>query len=374
MLPVLSLKLLAMARLREAGGSPVRHAMAYAGGVIATFLALAVGLLVLRALTGTVGWGFQLQEPLVVLALALLFLLVAANLAGLFEVGLAATRVAPGGGSAFLNGALTTIAATPCGAPFASAAFGFAAVAPAAESLAVFAALGVGLALPAVLVAVIPAAGRLLPRPGAWMEDLRRVLAVPMLGAAGWMLWTYAALAGSESSFLVMVVIIPLVVLAAGAYGRWQGGNRGALGLCLAAVIGAGAVTVWVATAPRPAQSDSASAGWESWTPQREAALRAAGTPMLVDYTAAWCLTCQVNKRTSLTDASVLQAATAKGIVLLRADFTARDPAIAASLARHDRASVPTYVLTDALGRSTVLPDLLTPGIVLDAFANLRSK
>lgn len=372
-LPVLALKALAFARLREQGHSALREALLYTAGVLATWLALAAVLLALRAAGVGLGWGFQLQEPGIVLALAVLFLLVAANLAGLFEVGLAATRLGGAGTGAFANGVLATVAATPCGAPFASAALGFAVAAPAGEALAVFAALGAGLAAPVLLIAAIPAAARMLPKPGPWLEDFKRVLAIPMLGAAGWMLWTFASLAGSDAAFPVLVVLVPAVVLLAGAYGRWQGGARGAARLGIAAALVAAATTWWVLSAPPPAAPGSASA-WQPWSAQRERELRAAGSPVLIDFTAAWCLTCQVNKRTALHSAEVLQEAERRGVALLRADFTARDPAVAAALAARGRASVPTYVLVAPDGSEEILPDVLTTGIVRDALTALPQR
>lgn len=369
-LPVLALKALAFARLRASGRSPVAESLLYAAGVVAAWLALAVVLLILRAAGVGLGWGFQLQEPAVVLALAVLFLLVAANLGGLFEVGLAATRLGGSRGGAFANGVLATVAATPCGAPFASAALGFAVAAPAGEALAVFAALGLGLAAPVLLLAAIPAAARLIPRPGPWLEDFKRVLAIPMLGAAGWMLWTFAALAGADAAFPVLVVLVPAVVLLAGAYGRWQAGASGAARLGILAGLATAAVAWWVLSAP-PAAVPGTATAWQPWSAQRERELRAAGTPMLIDFTAAWCLTCQVNKRTALHDPGVLAEAERRGVVLLRADFTARDPAVAAALAARSRASVPTYILVAGDGREEVLPDVLTTGIVNDAFTTI---
>lgn len=375
-LPVLALKVLSTTRARAEGRPLLGPALGYAAGVIATYLTLAAVLLILRAGGTQLGWGFQLQEPGMVLALAAVFVLLAANLAGAFEIGLAATRIDAGRGGSFLNGVLTTVVATPCGAPFASVALGFAAVAPAAEAVAVFVALGVGLAAPMVLVAVVPGAARLLPKPGAWMEDLKKVLAVPMLGAAGWMLWTFAALSDGEASLAVLAVGVPLLLLAAGAWGRYQAtASRVALGVVVIAGLAAIAVGAWSAAKPKgTASGEAVSNGWQPWTAEREAQLRAAGTPYLIDFTAAWCLTCQANKRTTLHQAEVLAGLRERGVATLRADYTAREPAISAALAARGRASVPTYVLSLGGDRETVLPDLLTPGIIRDAIAPLPRK
>ena len=369
-LPVLALKLLGFAGHGGDRRRIITAAAGYAAGVVATMLLLALVVLGLRAAGAGVGWGFQLQEPAVVLALTLLFLLVACNLAGLFEVGLAATRLDPRRGGAFANGVLTTLVATPCGAPFASTAFGFALVAPAWEAVLVFLALGVGLAAPVLAVAIFPATARWIPKPGPWMVDFKQLLALPVIGAAGWMIWSFQAVAGAEAAFLVLVLLVPLVLWCAWAWGRWQLGGRSA-GLRFAiAVLATAALFGWIITQPRVGVPASASdhAAWQSWSASRQAELLASGSPILIDATAAWCLTCQVNKRTSLHDAQVLADARARGITLLRADFTNRDAALAEELARHGRASVPTYILFDRHGKATVLPDVLTPGILTDAF------
>jgi thiol:disulfide interchange protein len=375
-LPVLALKVLAFGKAREAGQGVVGPALTYTAGILTTWLALGLVLLALRAAGLSVNWGYQLQEPLVVLALVVLFLALSLNLAGVFEIGLAATRVGGGRSGPFFNGVLTTIVATPCGAPFASVALAYAVGAPAAEALAVFAALGLGLAAPVLVLALIPGAGRIIPRPGPWMEDLKRLLAIPLLAATGWMVWTYLALAGGPTSFVVLVGLLPLVILAAGAWGRFQiQGGRAALALTLAAVLGVLGLAAWTATQAAPSAASGHQEGpWEPWSQAREDALRTSGTPFFIDATAAWCLTCQVNKRTTLHQEAVAAAFTRRGVVRLRADYTARDPAIAALLTRHGRASVPTYVLVDGKGRSSLLPDLLTPTIVLDALTPIPEK
>ena len=375
-LPVLALKVLAFGKAREAGQGVVGPALTYTAGILTTWLTLGLVLLALRAAGLSVNWGYQLQEPLVVLALLVLFLALSLNLAGVFEIGLAATRVGGGRSGPFFNGVLTTIVATPCGAPFASVALAYAVGAPAAEALAVFAALGLGLAAPVLVLALIPGAARIIPRPGPWMEDLKRLLAIPLLAATGWMVWTYLALAGGPTSFVVLVGLLPLVILAAGAWGRFQiQGGRATLALTLAAVLGVFGLAAWTATQAAPSAASGHQEGpWEPWSQAREDALRTSGTPFFIDATAAWCLTCQVNKRTTLHQEAVAAAFARRGVVCLRADYTARDSAIAALLTRHGRASVPTYVLVDGKGRSSLLPDLLTPTIVLDALTPIPEK
>jgi thiol:disulfide interchange protein len=267
---------------------------------------------------------------------------------------------------------LTTVVATPCGAPFASTAFGYALVAPAPAALAVFAALGLGLAAPVLLAALWPGLAAKLPKPGPWMVELKQLLAIPLIGAAGWMAWTYSAMAGSEAAFVLLVVFIPVLIWLAWSWGRWQAGQAGAGWRTLIAALSAVVLAGWMLTAPRPPApgAASATAAWQPWTPAVQAELTRTRTAMLIDATAAWCLTCQVNKRTTLNDPAVLAEATQRGVRLLRADFTNRDPALAAELQRHGRVSVPTYLLIAPDGSPTVLPDLLTPGIIHDAFAS----
>jgi DsbC/DsbD-like thiol-disulfide interchange protein/cytochrome c biogenesis protein CcdA len=368
-LPVLALKLLGFAGHGGERRKIMLAAGGYTAGVVATMVVLAAVVLALRAAGAGIGWGFQLQEPAVVLGLAILFIAIACNLAGMFEIGLAATRLDPRRGGSFANGVLTTLVATPCGAPFASTAFGYALVAPVTEALLVFIALGLGLAAPVLLVAAFPATARWIPKPGPWMAGFKQFLALPLVGAAGWMIWSFQAVAGAEAAFLVLVLLIPLLLWSAWAWGQWQMAGPGAGKRVALALVATAALCGWIVTQPRPDAAGSAQhAAWQAWTPQRQAALLADQTPLLIDATAAWCLTCQVNKRTSLHDAQVLGAARDRGIILLRADFTNRDADLAAELARHGRASVPTYILYDRHGKASVLPDVLTPGILTDAF------
>ena len=372
-LPVLALKLLSF----TAHGGDRRRIIGAAGGytlgVLATMAALAAVVLGLRATGAGIGWGFQLQEPVVVLLLLLLFVIVACNLAGMFEIGLSATRLDPRRGGNFANGVLTTLVATPCGAPFASTAFGFALVAPPVEAVLVFLALGLGLAAPVLAVALVPATARFLPKPGPWMADLKQVLALPLVGAAGWMAWTYSALVGAEAAFLVFVLLLPLVLGCAWAWGRWQQGRARSGWLVLVTIGMTLGLLAWIVTQPRSPAGVASPTAWQPWSAPRQAELTSQGTPMLIDATAAWCLTCQVNKRTSLHVPEVVAAAQSRGIALLQADFTRRDPTLAAELARHGRASVPTYLLIDRAGKATLLPDVLTPGILHAAFSTIPS-
>lgn len=301
--PVLAIK---VASLLERPGRG--HALAYTAGVVTTFLALAGGLLAARAAGATFGWGFQLQSPWVVGALAALFVAVGLNLLGLFEVG---TRVMAlggrAGGSSFSSGVFAVVVAAPCTAPFMGAALGWALTRPAWEALAVFAALGLGTAAPYAVLASRPSLLALLPRPGAWMERLKHALSIPMFLTAAWLLWVL-----------------------------WR---------LLAA----------------PGAADPL---WKKWSPEAVSEARASGKTVFVDFTAAWCLSCQVNERVVLSRPEV-KAALEKGLAF-KADWTDRDPVIEAELAKHGRAGVPLYIVYPRGGEAVTLPEILTPGLVLE--------
>jgi thiol:disulfide interchange protein DsbD len=352
---------------------------------MATFLGLAVLLLVVRAGGAAVGWGFQLQSPPVVSALALLMLVVGLNMSGLFEIGgslqgIGSGAASRGGGlGAFLTGALAVVVAAPCTAPFMAPALGWAMTQPAALSLAVFAGLGLGFAAPFTLAALAPGLLTRLPRPGPWMDTFRKVLAFPMYGAAAWLAWVLAVQAGPD---LLARLLAAGVLLA---FACWLAGlaqKRSALGQP-ARVLGItalaiAALSVGAAVWPSPAAADASatptSAGetsglpYEAYTPERLAALRAEGKPVFVNYTAAWCVTCQVNERVALSTRKAAAAFETSGTVYLKADWTRRDAVIAQDLARFGRAGVPLYLAYPAGGgEPRILPQFLTPDIVARA-------
>jgi thiol:disulfide interchange protein DsbD len=370
--PVLAMKAIALARLGGAARGAVRlEAAAYTAGAVVSFTALAGLLLALRGAGMALGWGFQFTSPVFVLAIGWLMLAVGLNLSGVFAlvgpIGAGGHLAARGGflGS-FATGALAVLVASPCTAPFMAAAIGAALVMPAPATLAVFAALGLGLAAPTLILALAPGLTRLLPRPGPWMEKLRRIMAWPMYGAALWLVWVLWAQSGWAGVALALAGGLGLG-LAAWVFGRAQReGQRG-----LAPVLAALALLVALpfgltAAPPPPVGSDIA----ESWSPARVEALRAEGKGVFLNVTAAWCITCQVNERIALRRDAVQAAMAARGIVYLKADWTRGDPAIAALLRSHGREGVPLYLFWPSGGsEAVILPEVLTEAIVLRQIA-----
>ena len=377
--PILSLKLLGFAGHAHSRRALLAGGLAYSAGVVSSFVGLAALLLLLRAGGEQIGWGFQLQSPLFVAALAVLFTVIALNLAGLFEFGtllpsgLASLRLRHPLADSALTGVLAVAVASPCTAPFMGAALGVAFTLPPAAALTLFAALGVGMALPYLMACAWPGLARAMPRPGAWMATLKTAMAFPMLATVVWLAWVL----GHQTSIDGVAAL--LGVLVALAFGLWAAGRidsgriaRAAwstAGLALVAVALAWALPTWrEASAAVPATS--ADARWQPWSAERVAALNAEGRAVFVDFTAAWCVTCQVNKRTTLSNASVLADLEARQVVLLRADWTRRDAAISAELARLGRNGVPVYAIyKPGQALPTLLPELLSPQAIRDALA-----
>ncbi len=390
--PVLSLKLLGLVQHQRAEDeahirhpSLRAHGLMYAVGVIASFVLLASGLIALRAAGAQLGWGFQLQTPWVVAALTGLFFLIGLNLLGAFEFtwgsGLANTRAGQRfagdrlSGS-FGTGVLAVIVAAPCTAPFMGAALGYAVTQPAAVALAVFAMLGAGMAAPYVALTVLPQLLARLPRPGAWMERFRQIMAFPMFATCVWLLWVLAQQVDVDAVGLLLLALV-LLGLAAWAFGIAQRGAQRYRWVALGAALAAAYATVSATGAANGvsgrAQAAIAkdSARWQSWSRAALQQAIAAGKPVFVDFTAAWCVTCQANKRLVLNAAAVEEAFRARGVTLMRADWTNRDPEITQELARFNRNGVPLYVLYDGKGGAQVLPELLTERTVLEALARL---
>ena len=386
--PVLSMKAASLAGHAHDAGKTRLQGLVFLLGVVATFLALAGLLLAVRAGGAAVGWGFQLQSPLVIAGLSLLMLLVALNMSGVFEIGTSVQNVGSGasaqGGAtgAFFTGALAVVVAAPCTAPFMAGALGYALTQPPIISLAVFLALALGFAAPFVAVAFIPGLLRLLPRPGAWMDVLKKGLAFPMYGAALWLVWVFAQQSGPLSLAHLLVAGV-LAAFGAWLYGlaqsRRASGKGGVVSTIIAlvslvlaitiATFGALAAQPPVAAAAAPTQAPSGPGlAAEAWSPEKVKELQAAGRPILVDFTAAWCVTCQVNEKIALSGSKVTEAFKAQNAVYLKADWTNRDPAIAKALAEFDRVGVPLYVVYPKNGGAPViLPQLLTEGLVIEA-------
>ncbi|MGP1629332.1 MAG: protein-disulfide reductase DsbD family protein [Giesbergeria sp.] len=376
--PVLAIKLLALA---QHGGQPRAQrlaALAYTAGVVLSFLALGGLLLALRAAGEQLGWGFQLQSPMVVALLAALFTLIALNLAGVFEFGqfipgrLATLQARHPVADALLSGVVAVAIASPCTAPFMGASLGFAVAMPTAQALAVFGALGVGMALPYLLAGWIPAIAHALPRPGPWMDTFRRAMVFPMLATVVWLVWVLGQQSGIDGAGAL------LALLVAGSSLVWVMGLRGRTRTVLAVLALAGSAALLLILGPhvvRPLPAHTASADaqslWQPWSTERVAELTAAGQPVFVDFTAAWCVTCQYNKRTTLADADVLGDFATRKVALLRADWTRRDPAITAALTELGRSGVPVYVLYVPGKAPVVLSEILGKGEVQAALAGI---
>jgi thiol:disulfide interchange protein DsbD len=389
-LPVLSVKALGLVQHSSGRPSALRaHGLAYAAGVLVSFAIVAGALIALRAGGEQVGCGFQLQSPAFVTLLAWLFFAVALSFSGAIVVsgrfaGAGHALAARSGyvGS-FAAGALATVAATPCTAPFMGAAVGFAVTQPWAIALLVFEALGLGLAAPYLLLSFVPAWSRFLPKPGAWMTRLKQLLAFPLYASAAWLAWVVSQQAGPHG---VGAALAGLVLIAFASWlHRALGGVRAIwrrtatwtvaallplliVGIVALDPLGAGT------RSPEP-EAAVGGLGWEPFSPERLDALRASGKPVFVNVTAAWCVTCLVNERVALRSAAVADAFAKKGVVALKADWTNRDPAIGRMLGSLGRSGVPLYVLyppgSGAGTPPSLLPQILTEGTVIDALDKL---
>jgi len=361
--PILSLKALSLARAGESDATARAEGVAYTAGVIVATLALGIVLLALRSAGEMVGWAFQLQEPAVVVALLALAVAITANLAGLYELpSLSLTRGGEPAG-AFATGLLAAFVATPCTGPFMAAAMGAALLLPWAEALLLFAALGLGLALPFLLLGFVPPLRRLLPRPGAWMETFRKVMAIPMALTAlalAWLCWRIGGLwfAAGAGAFALLVVVALTALWRVRRGDTW--GRRWITALCLVLAVML-SVVLPSHIAPPSAQ---ASEGIVPAKPFSEAALaeaRAAGKPVFVWFTADWCLTCKVNESVAIEREATRDAFKKAGVTAFEGDWTRRDPAITRFLTAHGAAGVPLYLWYPAGGEAQQLPQVLTP-------------
>ena len=384
-LPVLAIKVFGITELAHQSRSEVlKHGFAYTAGILATMLLLAGVVLALRAAGTAVGWGFQFQEPLFVGAISIVLLLFALNLFGVFEIGFDATRVsrigekATGPTRSFFEGLLAVVLATPCSAPFLGTAVGFAFASSTLVIVGIFLAIGLGLAAPYLLVTCFPMWARLIPRPGAWMIQLRRGLGFALLATLVWLVWLTGRSVGTDGVAALLALLLGIAFVS-WIYGALQSsGRRGA-----ARVVGLGVVVLAVGgliatPAPTPVSPEGVETGALRWLPFDPAAVQAElarGRPVFVDFTADWCLTCKANERFVIADPRVQAELERLGVVTFRADWTRRNEAIRAELARFGRAGVPMYLLysPEDPSRPEILPELLTVDLTLNALRRLEA-
>lgn len=369
--PILSLKALSLAKANHDAGNPRGEALAYTAGVVLVCLALGGTLLALRAGGATLGWAFQLQDPRVILLLLLLVTAIAFNLAGLFEInapGFINRAAAKGHGGAFATGALAAFIATPCTGPFMGAALGAALILPWPAALAIFAGLGLGIALPFLLLGFVPPLRRLLPKPGGWMATLRRILSVPMFATALALAWVLGRQAGVSG----MTIGLAAAMLA--ALGLWWAGRRQARGKAHAWLpalpllfLAAAAIAL---VRPGAAPASQPLAGAEPFSEARLAELRQQRRPVFAYFTADWCLTCKVNEKAVIETAEVTKALGEGKVAVLVGDWTDGDAALGRFIERHHRAGVPLYLwYKPGEAEPRVLPQLLTQAMLEDLAA-----
>ncbi len=374
--PVLAIKVLGFASEHRQPGALRQQGWAYTLGVVMSFVALGGLLLALRAGGEQLGWGFQLQSPWVICSLAALFTLIGLNLMGLLEAGnilpsgLATLQLRHPLGDAFLSGVLAVAIASPCTAPFMGASLGYALTQPGIQALAIFAALGVGLALPYLVLSYFPALGQKLPRPGAWMDTLRRFLAFPMWATVIWLVWVLGHLSGVDSAAGLLALLLSMAMLVWAL--QLRGNSRWwVAGVALLAIAGTGNALVTQLSQDAAPSAKAPLQGWQTWEPGRVESELQAGRAVFVDFTAAWCITCQYNKKTTLSNTDVLNDFSAKQVTLLRADWTRRDPAITLALQALGRSGVPVYVLYQNGRAPVIFSEVLSTQALRDAIQSL---
>ena len=385
--PVLFLKGLSLVNSGSEERHRLRnHGLVYTVGILVSFWALVALLLALRAAGSVLGWGFLFQSPIFLALMAGLLFFLGLSLAGQFEIGLLLTSAGgslaakQGYAGSFFTGVLAVVVATPCTAPFMGVAVGYALSQPPAITFAVFTALALGLALPYFALTLQPAWNRLLPRPGAWMEILRQAVSVPIFVTVIWLAWVLAQAYGAATLAALLCGFL-LLAIAGWFLGRWPAKRWATvvsavllIGVVGMAVLGARAASENGPNASQGAVSGSnvAAGAWEPWTADAVSRYQAQGRPVFVDFTASWCLSCQVNERVALQRPEVQQAFQSGNVALLRADWTRHDEAITQALQSLDRSGVPAYALyAPGQAEPTLLPEVLTPGIVTDALAKL---
>lgn len=372
--PVLSLKILSLVQDRQRINLPL-HGVVFTVGVLLTMLVLAGVLIAVKSAGISVGWGFQLQSPIFVASLAVIFAAISVNLLGWFEFS--GVRVSGGSYSnsllnCFATGVLAVVAASPCTAPFMGAALGYALTASIRESIFVFLALGLGMSLPWLVLSLFPVLTAWMPKPGAWMNVFRKLMAIPMLLTMIWLLWVLSL----QVSFTALLLYIAAVISLCAClflYGKLQFSLLTAkLPIVLSAVC---AILLFAAaSSPLFKQPTAAVQASDAWSPQAVENALKSGKPVFVDFTASWCVTCQANKIAVLDREDIREAFKQHDVVFLVADWTNQNPEITQALESFGRSGVPLYILYSADGKTTVLPELLTKNIVIEALEKLPSN
>jgi thiol:disulfide interchange protein len=376
--PVLSIKILGF--LNSTGKNRnviIRHGLVYSAGIVVSFWILTAVLLVLRAGGSEVGWGFQLQSASFVAILSSVLFLMGLNLLGVFEFGAGLTGIGSRVASAetytgsFLSGILATVVATPCTAPFMGTAAGFALTQSPFLSLLTFTSMALGLAAPFLAISFYPHLSRFLPRPGRWMETFKQLMSFPVFASVIWLVWIFALQAGINETARLLVCLLFLAI-AAWTRGRWSQSRRALFAFLL--LIGFGLFLVLPAKQMRSAvRGDTTSSQWQSYNPSKIQEYQNAGKIVFVDFTAAWCVTCQVNERVVLESEDVKKKFAALGVVQMKADWTNEDPVITPAITSFGRSGVPLYVIYAQYNQVAprVLPELISKGIVLNELENL---
>lgn len=372
--PVLSLKILSLVQDRQRINLPL-HGVVFTLGVLLTMLVLAGVLIAVKSAGISVGWGFQLQSPIFVASLAVIFAAISVNLLGWFEFS--GVRVSGGNYSnsllnCFATGVLAVVAASPCTAPFMGAALGYALTASIRESIFVFLALGLGMSLPWLVLSLFPVLTAWMPKPGAWMNVFRKLMAIPMLLTMIWLLWVLSQQVSFTALVLYIAAVISLCVCLF-LYGKLQ---FSLLTAKLPIVLSAACAVLLFAAASSSLfrQPDAAVQAADAWSPQAVENALEAGKPVFVDFTASWCVTCQANKIAVLDREDIREAFKQHGVVFLVADWTNQNPDITQALESFGRSGVPLYILYSPDGKTTVLPELLTKNIVIEALDKLPSN
>jgi thiol:disulfide interchange protein len=381
-LPVLSLKLFDMIKHKDLNRTElIKNGLAYTGGVLSSFLIISVTLLLLRDQGQELGWGFQLQSPIFIAFLCGLFFLLALNLWGVFEIGTSLVRLQSLENhknsyvSSFLNGILACVVASPCTSPFMGTALGIAIAQNWFVSMLIFAALGFGMASPFLMVCLFPKTLKLLPKPGPWMDTFKKALGFALMATVVWLCWIFGHQTGVNPLIKLLIALL-LVAIGAWIKGNWAAFHKPHPTRLIANIVSFSIIILAGTVAFESTRIGiTTNLKWEVYSPEKFEELRAKGKPVLIDFTAAWCLTCQVNKKMALESESVIKKVKELGITPMRADWTNQDPVITQVLAGYGRNSIPLYVLhygPNQFSKPIILPQFLTPQIIVNELEKVK--